>query len=170
MFDTAKRTLSGLLTEGENVAMYVLEGEYVCRYCIESDFSNDIGGALEETLHRLLQYDFSPEEIYEITGMSQEEGTISIDLGYSMPSLLSYTPNIISYADAVKERKVYLIRNYLPGNNTSAITYALNEELAIKEIQSLTSQQDGWYTEEFTVDDGLRFLDVLKDNLVIHKG
>lgn len=52
----------------------------------------DLGSCLEDTLHRMIEADFSNEEIFAETGMYQsdypDEEDISIDLGYYLSGSL----------------------------------------------------------------------------------
>ena len=164
--NTDAKILSGLLQEGECVSSYVLSGEYWCRYCITPDKDLDridLSGALEETLHRLLDFNFSEEAIERITGMivsddPDHEG-IDIDLGYYLPTQgISHWSKSISYDEAIKEWKTYIIRSYTPGNVTIAVTFASCEEMALRMMEKEYPCGTGWYAQELEVGDGLTVL------------
>ena len=162
--DTDAKILRGLLQEGECVSSYVLSGEYWCRYCITPNKNPDridISAALEETLHRLLDYGFNMDDIAKITGMVSEDAcdsdsVISIDLGYCIPGLIvNFTPGLIDYKEAVKDWKVYIVRSYTPGNVTVAVTYACCEEMALRMMAKEYPNGSGWYAQELEVQDGI---------------
>ena len=84
----------------EYIVRLVLEGDYTERYIISEDKDiSDLGASIESTLYRIIDvcenyYDISEEETDEMVnilmGVSKdEELPISIDLGWSMPSILS---------------------------------------------------------------------------------
>ena len=91
--------LKELLQDGEVVANYGLTGSYSTFNCIISEDSDDISGALEDTLHRIIESG-NEDELYSIMGafIPTEEETqeleefdeyISIDLGYVLGGLIT---------------------------------------------------------------------------------
>lgn len=91
--------LKDLLCDDEVIATYGTSAEYYSRHCIVRSGSTDIAGALEETLHRILENDGTEEDVYAIMGASipsEEEREaleefdeyINIDLGYCIPGLI----------------------------------------------------------------------------------
>lgn len=90
--DHVEIRLEDLLEEEEKIQKYVLVNDPYATYeCIMDKESSDLGAALEDTLHRLLDEGADRERIYEITGMFHEDGNeeslrfcdvTSIDLGY----------------------------------------------------------------------------------------
>lgn len=91
--------LENLLEEGEKIQKYFLVEKnnfYSIHECIMDEWSSDLGAALEDTLHRLLDEGADRERIYEITGMFHEDGNeetlrlydaTSIDLGYYIETI-----------------------------------------------------------------------------------
>lgn len=165
MLSNSLKTMRGLLNKGECVSSYVIEGNYYCSYCITPEEKDiDISGAIEDTLHRLLDLGFGDDDIFMLTGMTKSptpEGMCGteVDLGYRLHGLLlTFTHNIIGYEEAVKSRKPYLLRNYTPGNTTQGVIIAENEELAIREIQAYYPNSTGWYAELIEPSDGLRIV------------
>lgn len=93
--------LKDLVSDGEVLAEYAISGSYVPYHCIIKRGSTDIAGALEDTLHRILDADGSKEDVFEILGAkipSEEEWRelqefdefIEIDLGYVIPGLIMF--------------------------------------------------------------------------------
>ena len=91
--------LKDLLEEGEVIAEYHLHNEYWSRNCITEKGNTDISGALEMTLHRILESGGTEEDVKRIMGAevpSEEElkeleifnEFIWIDLGYVLPGLI----------------------------------------------------------------------------------
>lgn len=81
-----------LESEDDEVVEYVVQGEYATRQAIAARGSDDLGGAIEETIHRMAGSGASEDEIYAVTGALPDEetdpdaGPIPIDLGLSLPS------------------------------------------------------------------------------------
>lgn len=150
------KILGGLLETGEHVASYVLEGEYFCRHLIAYEESDDIASALEMTLNRLIDYHFTDEEIYNITGMEKsDENEIMIDLGFSIKNILNYIPSLLSYKDALKDRHCYIMKNF--NNDKKMAVYAYNEGLASKMAFAIT-HEEGWYPNLFEPEDEYVYL------------
>ena len=91
--------LKDLLEEGEVIAEYHLHNEYWSRNCITEKGNTDISGALEMTLHRILESGGTEEDVKRIMGAevpSEEElkelevssEFTWIDLGYVLPGLI----------------------------------------------------------------------------------
>lgn len=105
--------ISEIMGEDEVLAAYTLSSCHTVFYCIVQQNSTDIGNALEDTLHRILEMGGNEKDVQEIMGaiipeipeeMVTEEavdqwmeeqypdGYVNIDLGYilpgSMPSIL----------------------------------------------------------------------------------
>ncbi len=91
--------LKNLLEEDEIVARYHLHNEYYLRNCIIEKGSTDISGALEMTLHRILEANGTEEDVYRIMGakiptedemreLEEFDEFIWIDLGYVLLGLI----------------------------------------------------------------------------------
>ena len=91
--------LKELLQDGEVIATYGLSGSYSSYNCIISEDSDDISGALEDTLHRIIESG-NEDEAYSIMGAfipSDEETQeleefdeyVSIDLSYVLGGLIT---------------------------------------------------------------------------------
>lgn len=91
--------LKGLLENGEVIVRYHLCNEYWSRNAITVKGGDDIAGALEMTLHRILEAGGTPEDVYRIMGatipteeewkdLEEYDEYVSIDLGYVIPSLI----------------------------------------------------------------------------------
>lgn len=91
--------LSELVQEGEIIATYYIHSEYVTRNALIPEGSTDISGALEMTLHRILDAGGTEDDVYRIMGAIipdemrrtelEEFGEFSeIDLGYVLPGLI----------------------------------------------------------------------------------
>ena len=91
--------LKELLQEDEVIATYGISGSYSSYNCIIGSGSDDISGALEDTLHRLIE-NGNEDELYSIMGAfipSDEEMAeleefdeyVSIDLGYCLGGLIT---------------------------------------------------------------------------------
>ena len=97
--------LKDLLEEGEVVLKFHLHNEYCSRHCITEKGSTDASGALEMTLHRILEAGGTEDDVYKIMGAkipTEEElkdleefnEFIWIDLGYILPGLVDYWEEI----------------------------------------------------------------------------
>ena len=91
--------LKELLQDGEVIATYGLTGSYSSYNCIIEEGSDDISGALEDTLHRIIESG-NEDELYSIMGAfipTEEEMDeleefneyISIDLSYILGGLIT---------------------------------------------------------------------------------
>ena len=91
--------LKDLLEDGEVIVQYHLCNEYWSRNAITRKGSDDIAGALEMTLHRILESDGTSEDVHRIMGavipteeemkeLEEYDEYISIDLGYVIPGLI----------------------------------------------------------------------------------
>ena len=91
--------LKELLQDGEVIATYGLTGSYASYNCIIEEGSDDIGGALEDTLHRIIESG-NEDELYSIMGafiptneemqeLEEFDEYISIDLGYVLGGLIT---------------------------------------------------------------------------------
>lgn len=91
--------LKDLLEEGEVIIEYHLCNEYWSRNCITQKGNDDISGALEMTLHRILEADGTEKDVKRIMGaeipteeelkdLEEFEEFIHIDLGYVLPGLI----------------------------------------------------------------------------------
>ena len=60
--------LKDLLEEGEVIVKYHLHNEYWSRNCITEKGSTDCSGALEMTLHRILDAGGTENDVYRIMG------------------------------------------------------------------------------------------------------
>lgn len=97
--------LKDLVEKGEVVAKYHLHNEYYSRNCITGKGSTDASGALEMTLHRILEAGGTEEDVYRIMGAKipteeelkdlEEFGEFNwIDLGYVLPGLIVHWEEI----------------------------------------------------------------------------
>ena len=93
--------LEELLEEGEVIVEYCLHNEYWSRNCITRKGSTDIGGALEMTLHRILDAGGTEKDVYRIMGakipteeelkeLEEFDEFVCIDLGYVLPGLINF--------------------------------------------------------------------------------
>lgn len=91
--------LKNLLQEGEVIVEFHLHTEYYSRNCITQKGSTDISGALEMTLHRILEAGGTEEDVYRIMGaeipmeeelkeLEEHDEFIHLDLGYVLPALI----------------------------------------------------------------------------------
>jgi len=91
--------LKELLQDGEVIATYGLTGSYATYNCIISEESDDISGALEDTLKRVIESG-NEDELYSIMGafiptieemdeLEEFEEYVSIDLGYVLGGLIT---------------------------------------------------------------------------------
>ena len=91
--------LKDLLEEGEVIVEYHLHNEYWSRNAITVKGSDDISGALEMTLHRILESGGTENDVRRIMGAEiptedelkeiEEFDEFSwIDLGYVLPGLI----------------------------------------------------------------------------------
>lgn len=92
--------IEDLLQDGEVIAEYSITGQYIERHCIISLRSDDIHGALEDTLHRILD-NKGPEEVYRIMGaripeddewpeLEEYDEFVHLDLGYVLDGQIVY--------------------------------------------------------------------------------
>lgn len=90
--------LKDLLQDGEVIATYGLTSSYSSYNCIISEDSDDIAGALEDTLRRIIESG-NEDELYYIMGafipsdeemqeLEEYEEYVSIDLGYVLGGLI----------------------------------------------------------------------------------
>ena len=95
--------LKELLQDGEIIATYSLSGSYSSYNCIISEDSNDISGALEDTLHRIIESK-NEDNLYYIMGafipsdeemqeLEEFDEYVSIDLGYVLGGLITVWNN-----------------------------------------------------------------------------
>lgn len=93
--------LKDLLEEGEVIVEYHLHNEYWSRNCITEKGSTDISGALEMTLHRILEAGGTEKDVYRIMGaeipteeelkeLEEFDEFNWIDLGYVLPGLIDF--------------------------------------------------------------------------------
>lgn len=91
--------LKDLLAEDERVIRFHLHNECIARNAITTEGNTDISGALEETLHRILEANGTEEDVYRIMGakiptedelkeLEEFEEFSWIDLGYVLPGLI----------------------------------------------------------------------------------
>lgn len=88
--------LENLLEDGEVIVRYHLHNEYWSRNCIIEKGSDDISGALEMTLHRILEAGGTEKDVYRIMGAkiptdeerAELEEFVDIDLEYVLPGLI----------------------------------------------------------------------------------
>ena len=91
--------LEELLQDGEVIATYGLSGSYSNYNCIISEDRDDISGALEDTLHRVIESGNEDNLYYimgafiptdeEIQDLEEFDEYISIDLGYVLGGLIT---------------------------------------------------------------------------------
>ena len=77
--------LKDLLEEGEVIVEYHLHNEYWSRNCITEKGNTDISGALEETLHRILEAGGTEDDVKRIMGAeipTEDELKELEDMGY----------------------------------------------------------------------------------------
>lgn len=91
--------LKDVLEDGEVIVNYHLHNEYWQRNAITEKGNTDISGALEETLHRILEADGTKDDVLRIMGakiptekewkeLEEFDEYIEIDLGYILPGLI----------------------------------------------------------------------------------
>ena len=91
--------LLNLLEEGEVLVKYHLHNEYVTRNAIATAGTTDLYGALENTLHIILDNGGCEDDVYYIMGakiptedemkeLEEFEEYMSLDLGYVLPGLI----------------------------------------------------------------------------------
>ena len=91
--------LEDLLADDEKVVKFHLHNEYFTREAIVREGSTDISGALEETLHRILEAGGTENDVYRIMGakiptdeelkdLEEFDEFVWIDLGYVLPGLI----------------------------------------------------------------------------------
>ena len=94
-----KINLLDLLEEGEVLVEYHLTNEYVTRNAISTAGTTDLYGALENTLHIILDNGGCEDDVYYIMGakiptedemkeLEEFEEYTSLDLGYVLPGLI----------------------------------------------------------------------------------
>jgi hypothetical protein len=88
-----------LKDEDESVMYYGLTSDTRKFFCIAPNESDDIGAALENTLHRLLDAGYDKDDIYRIMGayipdpeeypsLEEFHEYVDIDLGYILPGMI----------------------------------------------------------------------------------
>ena len=93
--------LKELLEEGEVIVEYHLHNEYWRRNCITQKGNSDISGALEMTLHRILDAGGTEKDVFRIMGAEIPDNNewealeefseyIYIDLGYILCGLIDF--------------------------------------------------------------------------------
>lgn len=93
--------ISDLINEGEHLVKFHLINEYVVRYAIEEDESDDILASLELTLHRILESGGTTETVMEMLGaiiptdqdrkeLEEFNEYVPLDLGYVLPGLIDF--------------------------------------------------------------------------------
>lgn len=91
--------LEDLLADDEKVVRFHLHNECCTRNAIFRNGSTDISGALEMTLHRILEAGGTEKDVYRIMGaeiptdeelkdLEEFDEFIWIDLGYVLPGLV----------------------------------------------------------------------------------
>lgn len=91
--------LENLLEDGEVIVRYHLHNEFWSRNCIIEKDSDDISGALEMTLHRILEAGGTEEDVCRIMGakiptdeeraeLEEFDEFVDIDLEYVLPGLI----------------------------------------------------------------------------------
>lgn len=91
--------IKSLLCPGERIFSYGYTGSYCTYCCIIPEGSTNISGALEDTLHRILEAGGTPEDVCYILGafvpteaqwkeFEEFDEYTEIDLGYVIPGLL----------------------------------------------------------------------------------
>ncbi len=91
--------LKDLLQDGEVVTTYHLHNEYWQRNAITEKGNTDISGALEDTLHRILEAGGTDEDVQRIMGakipteeelkeLEEYNEFLWIDFGYVLPGLI----------------------------------------------------------------------------------
>lgn len=93
--------ISDLINENEHLVKFHLTNEYVVRYAIEENESDDILSSLEMTLHRILESGGTAETVAEILGaiiptdqdwkeLDEFSEYVPLDLGYVLPGLIDF--------------------------------------------------------------------------------
>jgi hypothetical protein len=135
--------LKRLLQEGEVIADFNVTSDYFNTYqCITAPCNTDIIGALEDTLHRILDAGGSEEDVRRIIGaeipsdakteeMKEYNEYISIDLGYVIPG------ELIRFDDGVNqktfdENKQEILDSFLP---VLKMTRNLNDLIALNYLE-----------------------------------
>lgn len=101
--------LKDLLQDGETLVNYHLHNEYFYRNAIIAKGSSDISGALEDTLHRILEAGGTEDDVYRIMGaeipteeerneLEEYDEYTEIDLGYVLPGLIDIWEESENYA------------------------------------------------------------------------
>ena len=149
--------LQSMLLPDETISTYVIANEYHKYYCISQKDKTDLGGFLEDTLHRLLDFQYDEEDIHNITGMViTDNPKIPIDLNYGIiDDILYYEKNINDYQTIIKNYKPFLIKTLNPDEHHRYIVIAYNEETAVRQTASEHNIPIGsLYAEEITIEDG----------------
>ena len=145
-----------IVPESDETEKYGIGANPYCWYfCVGTKGSDDIGGMLEDTLCRLIDFGCSEDEIFAITGMKKISGPledcdeiISIDLGYCMLSMMDFE-GLLDYESAQKEKKAYYAENYL--GDRSSFIYAVSPDMALRTVIYDTGINDGWTVQEYSV-------------------
>lgn len=92
--------LKKLVGEDERIASFGLTSSYCTYHCIIGNHSDDIGSALEDTLHRLIDSGNEASVTQVLGAIVPDEEKMSeleefqeysnLDLGYVMPGLISF--------------------------------------------------------------------------------
>lgn len=91
--------LKDLLQDGEVIVQFHLHNEYWSRNAITEKGKDDISGALEMTLHRILEAGGTEKDVCRIMGatipteeewkdLEEYDEYVNIDLGYVLPGLI----------------------------------------------------------------------------------
>ncbi len=96
MSDRGYKIIKELCGEGEHVCRFGVTSQYFEHYVIVPDGDIayiDLGGCLEDTLHRLIDSGYE-DEIYGILGAEKDadfdDDAVDIDLGYAIDGQILY--------------------------------------------------------------------------------